>query len=147
MKMFRARMTGVALLLTLSMGALAACGGSDSDGGTSDGAESTTSTTAPTTDAPETDSTSEGTGDKPSKDDVVDGYTKILTDQMGDGLPESIVDKVITCFVDEVYDDASAKTLQAIADSKPTDIDPSDASLFTDATTTCQKKVTADLTQ
>src|SRR4051794_18737936 len=130
----RSRMTSAMLMLALTTGALAACGGSDSEGGE---ATSPTSASAdPTTAAPDTDSGSDG---KPSKDDVVDGYTKLITGQMGDSLPDDIVDKVVTCFVDEVYEDASADTLQAIADAKPEGVDPGDAPLFTDASGTCTK--------
>ncbi|NRQ49289.1 hypothetical protein [Aeromicrobium stalagmiti] len=136
----RSRMMGTALMLTLSMGMLAACGGSDAGSDDAEATSEATSSAAPTTDA-EAES-DEGTDGKPSKDDVVDGYTKLVTGSMGDSLPDDIVDKVVTCFVDELYDDASADTLQAIADSKPEGINPDDATLFTDASTSCTQKIT-----
>jgi hypothetical protein len=146
----RSRMTGAALAITLSMcGTLAACGGSDDKDDTK--AETTTSA-EPTTDAeptaeptaaaeptaePETDS---GSGDKPSRDEVVAGYTKIITSASGD-LPEESIKKAVTCFVDELYEPASAQTLQAIADANAAGVDPKDTQLFTDASSACMKKM------
>ncbi len=145
----RSRMTGVALVLALSMGStLAACGGGSDDADT-DAAQTTSTPSAdaePTPDAaPTTAAEPEGDandGDKPSKDDVVAGYTKIVTEGGGGQLPEDIVKQVVTCFVDELYDSASAKTLQGIADAQPTAIDPADAQLFADASSTCTSKIT-----
>ena len=142
----RSRTSGLALVLALSLGGtLAACGGSDSSDGSSDKTESTPSatssapaaTTEPTASAePEGDS-----GDKPSKDDVIAGYTKVITTTAGANLPEDIVNKVVTCFADELYDTASPKTLQAIADAQPANVDPADMQAFTDASTACTKKI------
>jgi hypothetical protein len=143
----RSRMSGVALTLALSLGGtLAACGGSDSDG-SSDKAESTPSatTSAPAATAEPTATSAEppaDSGDKPSKDEVIAGYTKVLTTTAGANLPEDVVKKVVTCFTDELYDTASPKTLQAIADAQPTNVDPADMQAFTDASTACTKKMT-----
>ncbi|MFI5427514.1 hypothetical protein [Aeromicrobium sp. UC242_57] len=133
-------MTGTALVLTLSTFGLAACGGSDDKA--DDTKEDTTSQADPTTEAPADSAESEDKGEdgKPSKDEVVDGYTKLVGDLMGDAdLPGNILDKVVTCFVDEVYDDASAQTLNAIADGNQAGVDPADVNLFTEASGTCQK--------
>ena len=140
-------MSGVALVLALSLGGtLAACGGSDSSDGSSDKAESTPSATASepaATDEPTAAATPEGdAGDKPSKDEVIAGYTKVITATAGANLPKDIVNKVVTCFADELYDTASPKTLQAIADAQPTNVDPADMQAFTDASTACTKKIT-----
>lgn len=133
----RSRLTGTVLVLTLSTFGLAACG---SDGGSDDSAKDTTSQT----DGSAKDSTDSaddsGKDGKPSKQDVVDGYTDLVGDLLGDTeMPGDILNKVVTCFVDEVYDDASAQTLKAIADGNQAGINPADATLFTDASTTCQK--------
>jgi len=128
----RSRMTGTALVLALSTFGLAACGGDDDADKKSDDSSQTDDST--------TDDGSDDSADgKPSKEEVIDGYTKLVGDLGGDGLPEDIVKKVVTCFVDEVYDEASAGTLNAIATGDQTGIDPDDASLFTDATSTCQQ--------
>ena len=139
----RSRTSGVALVLALSLGGtLAACGGSDSSDGSSDKAESTPSAPAATTE-PTASAEPEGdSGDKPSKDEVIAGYTKVITATAGANLPEDIVKKVVTCFADELYDTASPKTLQAIADAQPTNVDPADMQAFTDASTACTKKIT-----
>jgi len=131
----RSRLTGTALVLAISAFGLAACG-SDDDGdkktdetSQTDGGDTTTDTT-----------TDDASGDKPSKEEVIDGYTKLVGDLAGgQELPDGIVEKVVTCFVDEVYDDASAGTLKAIATGDQTGIDPDDVKLFTDATSTCQQ--------
>lgn len=138
----RSRMTGTALVLALSTFGLAACGGSDdgSDGAKAD--DTTSQTDKATTPAPETAATEDSSdnGGKPSKDEVVDGYTKLVGDLMGGTeMPGGIVKKVVTCFVDEVYDDASPKTLNAIADGNQAGVDPADVNLFTEASATCQK--------
>ena len=138
----RSRTSGLALVLALSLGGtLAACGGSDSSDGSSDKAESTPSAPAATTE-PTASAEPEGdSGDKPSKDEVIAGYTKVITATAGANLPEDIVKKVVTCFADELYDTASPKTLQAIADAQPTNVDPADMQAFTDASTACTKKI------
>lgn len=133
----RSRLTGTVLVLTLSTFGLAACGGSDSGG--DDTKDSTSQTDDTKTDSKD-EADAGGEDGKPSKQEVVDGYTKLVGELAGDTkMPGDIVKKVVTCFVDEVYDDASAQTLNAIADGNQTGIDPNDASLFTQATTTCQK--------
>ena len=139
----RSRTSGLALVLALSLGGtLAACGGSDSSDGSSDKAESTSSAPAATTE-PTASAEPEGdSGDKPSKDEVIAGYTKVITATAGANLPEDIVNKVVTCFADELYDTASPKTLQAIADAQPTNVDPADMQAFTDASTACTQKIT-----
>lgn len=137
----RSRMTGAALVLMLSMGgALAACGGDSDSGDTTKPSSATESTTGaePTEDEPKADSGDDG---KPSRDEVIAGYKKVITDTQA-GLPGDILDQVVECFVDELYEPASAKTLQAIADADPTGVDPKDTQLFTEASTTCTKKIT-----
>ncbi|MCL8253069.1 hypothetical protein AERO_16910 [Aeromicrobium fastidiosum] len=140
----RSRMGGLALALTLSLtGTLAACGGSDDDSAASD----PTSSAAPTAEAETTtpEPTADAGGDaagKPSRDDVIAGYTKVITGTAGANLPDDIVKQVVTCFVDELYEPASAQTLQAIADADPSGVDPADAQLFGDASTTCTAKIT-----
>ena len=135
----RSRLTGTVLVLTLSTFGLAACGGSD--GGSDDTSTKDTTSQTDDTKAEPTEKADDGGEDgKPSKEDVVDGYTKLVGELAGDTtMPGDIVEKVVTCFVDEVYDDASAQTLKAIATGDQAGINPDDASLFTEATSTCQK--------
>jgi hypothetical protein len=136
----RSRMTGTALALTLSAFGLAACG---SDGGGDDTKATTSQTDDSATDGAESaepEAAEDGEDGKPEKQEVVDGYTKLVGDLLGGSETSSdIVDKVVTCFVDEVYDDASAHTLNAIAAGDQAGVDPNDAALFTEASTTCQK--------
>ncbi|MCR1786684.1 hypothetical protein KVF89_29380 [Nocardioides carbamazepini] len=149
----RTRIPGLLLAATVGLsGLLTACGSDDADKPDSEDKTSQTTETedtdagdAPESDAPEGDDTTEGDeadGDKPSRDDVVAGYAEVVKqtgEQTGIDMPEDIVNKVVTCFIDEVYEDASAKTLQALADADATGIDPADAELFVNAQTTCQK--------
>ncbi|QCW50591.2 hypothetical protein FE634_09505 [Nocardioides dongxiaopingii] len=144
------------LLLTLVLaGALGLSGCGDDSG--DDGSADTSSDAGSSSPAPADDDTTtegdtppaeeepdEGDGDhgRPSRDDVVAGYTAILTDQSGGSLPAEIVEQTVTCFVDELYDTASATTLQAIADSDPAGIDPADAELFGQAGVTCAEAPT-----
>jgi hypothetical protein len=142
----RSRMSGVALALALSLGGtLAACGGSDGGDGGSDKADSTPSAAATSepaaTEEPTATAAPQPAGDKPSKDDVIAGYTKVIKTTAGANLPDDIVKKVVTCFADELYDTATPKTLQAIADAQPTNVDPADMQAFTDASTACTKKI------
>ncbi|MFT4166948.1 MAG: hypothetical protein QM650_17050 [Microlunatus sp.] len=134
--------------LAIGVAGLSAC--SSSEPATTP-AESTAATSAapassaPSSSAPSSAETSAGSSDsgngaKPSKEEVVAGYSKIVKGIMAE-LPDDIVKKVTSCFVDEVYDKASAKTLRAIADGDGSGIDPGDMSLFTDAQTACQKKL------
>ena len=143
--MIRPRLSAVVVALTVGVaGLLSGCSGSEP------AAAPAASTAAPATSAaPESTSpqSSEPASDapkgaKPSKKQVVDGYTKIVKGVMS-GLPDDLVRKVTGCFVDEVYDKASVKTLRAIADADATGIDPADSSLFTDAQQVCQKKLTS----
>jgi hypothetical protein len=139
-------MAGVAMTLALTMGGtLAACGGgSDDDSSAASDATSSaapTPDTATTTPEPTADSGDDAAG-KPSRDDVIAGYTKVITGTAGANLPDDIVKQVVTCFVDELYEPASAQTLQAIADANPSGVDPGDAQLFGDASSTCTAKIT-----
>ena len=137
--MIRSRLCGVVVALAIGVAGLSACSSSEP---AATPAESTTATSAaPESSAPETSGDS-ANGAKPSKKEVIKGYTKIVKSVMAE-LPDDIVTKVTSCFVDEVYDKASAKTLRAIADGDGSRIDPGDMSLFTDAQTACQKKLTS----
>lgn len=60
---------------------------------------------------------------------------------MMSSLPEDAVDQATTCLVDEIYDDASVQTLQALADSEVNNVNPDDVSLFQDAQTTCTESL------
>ncbi len=135
----RSRLTGAALVLTLSTFGLAACGSDD----TSADSEATDTPSQADESAPETtdDSAEEGQDGKPSKQEVIDGYTDLVGELMGDvDIPADILDTVVTCFVDEVYEDASSQTLNAIADGDQAGVDPADTTLFTEASSTCQNK-------
>ncbi|NYG57150.1 hypothetical protein BJ980_000073 [Nocardioides daedukensis] len=142
-----ARIPALLLAVTIGFAGLTACGSDDGDKSdegtkTSQAPETTETETEPAeTEAAEPEEADDAAG-KPSREDVVAGYSKIVTEgseQSGVDMPDDIVNKVVTCFIDEVYDDASAQTLQALADSNAAGIDPNDASLFTEAQTTCTK--------
>lgn len=150
----RTRIPGLLLVTTLGLsGLLTACGSDDADEpDTKDSASQveTDDTDAGTDDADDaTESEDAGEapdadGDKPDREDVIEGYAKIVKqtgEQSGLDMPSDIVDKVVTCFVDAVYDDASVKTLEALEDGNAAGIDPADMALFTDAQTTCQSAV------
>ncbi|MBU2696192.1 hypothetical protein [Pimelobacter sp. 30-1] len=145
----RVRIPGLLLAATIGLsGLLTACG--DDDAGADKPAKDETSQSTESTDSTDaTDSTegsepdaAEGDGDKPARDAVVAGYSGIVKkggEDAGIPMPEDVVTKVVSCFVDAVYDDASATTLQALADGNAAAIDPADVNLFTEAQTTCQK--------
>ncbi len=134
----RSRLTGAALVLTLSTFGLAACGSDDEGADT----EATDTPSQAEDDATEDSAESEGEDGKPAKEEVVAGYTDLVGQLMGDAeIPADILDTVVTCFVDEVYDDASAQTLNAIADGDQAGVDPADTALFTEASSTCQQQV------
>jgi hypothetical protein len=75
---------------------------------------------------------------KPPREDVVAGVAKYFGDT---GLPADKAKKFAECLVDEMYDKSAAKTLQALADAKPTSMDPADAQLFSTASGTCTSAV------
>ncbi|GAB3114804.1 hypothetical protein GCM10027055_21490 [Janibacter alkaliphilus] len=166
--MQRTRRTGLSVLMSLALvGGLAACGDDSEETATStsssaessseDTASETSEDTASETSSEtpeETSSSSESTsetssssssaaadsGEKPPKQDVIDGYSAIVTEMMS-SLPEDAVDQATTCLVDEIYDDASVQTLQALADSEVNNVNPDDVSLFQDAQTTCTESL------
>lgn len=132
--MIRSRLAGVVVALSIGIAGLSACSSSEPAAGPE---ESTTATSAaPSSSAPETSAD----GAKPSKEEIVKGYSKIVKSVSAE-LPDDIVKKVTSCFVDEVYDKASVKTLRAIADGDGSGIDAGDATLFVDAQSACQKKL------
>ncbi|WP_418063766.1 hypothetical protein [Pimelobacter simplex] len=148
----RVRIPGLLLAATIGLsGLLTACG--DDDGGKADKSSEENTSQAETTDETEASDAggesdavpeAEDAAGKPARDDVVAGYAKIVKkngEDTGIPMPDGIVNKVVGCFVDAVYDDASPTTLQALADGDATKIDPADATLFTDAQVTCQKAI------
>lgn len=146
----RTRIPGLLLAATIGLsGLLTACGSDDADkpdteDSTSQGTDTDADDAAETDDAPDADDAPDTDGDKPDRDDVIEGYTTIVKqtgEQTGIDMPDDIVTKVVTCFIDAVYDDASVATLEALEDGNAAGVDPADAQLFTDAQTTCQKAV------
>jgi hypothetical protein len=144
----RTRIPGLLLVTTLGLsGLLTACGSDDADEPDTKDSTSqveTDDTDAGTDDADDAGEGPDADGDKPDRDDVVEGYAKIVKqtgEQTGIDMPADIVNKVVTCFIDAVYDDASVKTLEALEDGNAAGIDPADMALFTDAQTTCQSAV------
>ncbi len=142
------------LLLALGLAAGAGLAGCSSDDSGSD-EETTSSSTTPnestedgadagaaTGETPAEDGAAEGDadagdGDKPSRDDVVAGYSSIITKESPVDLPADVVEDTATCLVDAIYNDVSAATLQALADENATGIDPTDAQAFADAGVSC----------
>lgn len=149
--MSRTRVSGAALLMSLTLiGGLTACGSDDegsssSSTSSSSAAESSDTATESATSSESSASESESEaadGDKPSKDEVVEGYSGIVKEMMS-SLPDDAVDQATTCIVDEIYDDASVQTLQALADGDASKVDQADASLFTDAQTSCTESLSS----
>ncbi|NHN56541.1 hypothetical protein G9U51_12200 [Calidifontibacter sp. DB0510] len=131
-------LTTSALLLALPLG-LTACGSSDKGSGAQSSAAAPTSGDqgAPS------GSGSSGGGDaagKPSKDEVKTGLVKFYGTQ---GVTGDKADKLAGCIVDDGYDQFSPKTLIAMRDGKPTDMDPADTASFTKVSTQCAVKTGA----
>lgn len=98
---------------------------SKSDNGSSSPTESTSSAST---------SAQGGADGKPSKDEVKTGLVKYYTDQ---GVPQSGAETLAGCMVDKGYDKFSAKTLTAMKDGKPGEIDPTDSANFVAVTGQC----------
>lgn len=135
----RSRLTGTVLIGTLTMFGLAACGSDDSTKDDSDKKDSSSEKTDDSDDSD--DSSSEADGDKPSKDDVVAGYTAALEDLAGGQVPEGTLDDMVTCIIDGVYDKISAESLQAMASSDIASVAPEDGLALADATGTCTQEL------
>ncbi|MFT4028880.1 MAG: hypothetical protein QM675_03305 [Protaetiibacter sp.] len=137
----RSRISLVIVAAVAAALALTAC--SSDEPVTSDESSASQETESDTQATEGADPTEDAADDgKPTKEEVVAGYKELITAQM-DGLPEEAVDEATRCIVDEIYDDASAQTLQALADGDATGIDVNDVSLFTDAQTACTEAMTA----
>lgn len=156
--MTRTRVSAAAILMGVALaGGLTACGSDDdstsststSSAATSEATESETSEATTESASPEASesaspatSDTAGSGEKPAKEDVVSGYSKIVSEMAGGAeLPQDQIDQATSCIVDEIYDDASAATLQALADGNAAGVDPADAQAFTDASTTCMQSL------
>lgn len=94
-----------------------------------------------------------GSGDKPSKDEVVSGLVQLSQKAVGatgsataSGPAADAFEKAASCIVDEIYDEASPQTLQALADQEEGGGDPADQKLITDASATCQEELGASAT-
>ncbi|MCG8654600.1 MULTISPECIES: hypothetical protein [unclassified Yimella] len=74
---------------------------------------------------------------KPSKDEVKNGLKQYY---QGQHIPGPAADKLAGCMVDEGYDRFSAKTLNAIKNGKPGEVDPADSQTFTQVSGTCASK-------
>ncbi|MEG9224820.1 hypothetical protein [Aeromicrobium sp. Sec7.5] len=128
----RNRLTGAALVGTLAIFGLAAC--SSDDSGDSDSTNDSSSDTGES-DAGSDDSADAG-GDKPSKEEVVAGFSEAFTTQSGGQIPADLVSTIVTCLVDEIYDDISDESAQELADGKVV-TDPEDQPLVATASGTC----------
>lgn len=129
----RSRLTGTVLIGTLTMFGLAACGSDDSKKDDSDKKDSSSETT---TDSDSDDSSDEGSGDKPSKEEVITGFTEAFNAQSGGQIPPDFANSIVTCLIDEVYDDISDESAQALAEGGLVS-DPEDQQLIATATGTC----------
>ncbi|WP_054952462.1 hypothetical protein [Flaviflexus massiliensis] len=86
-------------------------------------------------------------GGKPSKEDVKDGMATILEDygvsaetMEAAGISGEQLDGYYACIVDDVYDDVSDDTLNAIADGEDKML-AEDQSAFNTAVTNCQSEL------
>lgn len=90
--------------------------------------------------SPESSSTGESNGQaagKPSKDEVKNGLKQYY---QGQNIPGPAADRLAGCMVDEGYEKFSAKTLNAMKDGKPGEVDPADSQTFTQVSGTCASK-------
>lgn len=79
---------------------------------------------------------------KASKDEVKDGFYKMLKDEVPAGTDSSDVRKMSDCVIDEVYDDLSTKGANALASGDPESKGTQDdIDAATDATSKCVSKL------
>ena len=135
----RNRLTGTALVGTLAIFGLAACGSDDSD--KNDSGDKDSSSNSDKSDAPDESDSEESSGDKPSKDEVVAGYSAFITETSGGQLPEELVNQLITCIVDDIYDDISDESAQALVDGNAAGVSPDDAQALATSTGTCTQEL------
>ena len=138
----RKLLTGLALS---GLVLLSACGGGDepTGGEPADGGQPSASAGAPSSDsapseAPSSEAAPEDSGsdeDKPSKDDVVAGLAEFYEKEQN--LSKDKAKKFAECMMDQMYDKASAKSLNAMKDGEPTKMDPDDAELLVTAGSKC----------
>ena len=142
----RLRLATCGLLLAAPL-ALTACGSSDD----SKGGDQTSAPAAATSSAPEGIASGEptpgvntetGGGDsagKPAKEDVSAGL-KAFYDKQG-GQYTSVLDtqKLADCMTDKSYDTMTAKSLNALKDGKPENMDPADTTKLTTYAGECGK--------
>lgn len=94
---------------------------------------------------PDTQTSDTPSGDRPSKEEVLSGMEAMLADQgagrddlIAMGLEGDVVDSYFSCVVDEIYDDVSAETLEAIASNDPNaPMAPGEQTTFTTAVDSC----------
>ena len=127
--MTRPRLVVSAALLLAVSSVLAGCSGSSSgDGGTPPAAGSTSG-------GPASGTMSSGApSGRPTKQEVVAGIERSYggTQRTGTGLPD-----LAGCIADKGYDTWSERTLRALADGDPLQIDPADVPGYASAMTAC----------
>lgn len=75
---------------------------------------------------------------KPSKSAVIDGYTLFIEQTVGSELPpETDVQAIVECIVDEIYDTVAVETLWAFADKQPWRVEEGDLLTITAANAKC----------
>lgn len=125
---------------------LSGCGNSDEPTGTEAGGQPSQSAAAPSTQSEPSEAPSsepEGSGpddrgsgeDKPSRGDVVAGLATFYEKEQG--LSKGKAKEFAECMMDQLYDKASAKSLNAMKDGDPTKLDKGDTELLGKAGVEC----------
>ncbi|SDE40643.1 hypothetical protein [Auraticoccus monumenti] len=147
-----------ALALTLGLGLTGCSTGDEAAQPDATGSDTTTSQpeTAPSeapsetpsetpSEAPSEDASTDSgeSGGKPSKEEVATGLNDLVA-EMSPGASEAsgdVLEKLTTCAVDKIYDTASEKSLQAIAEGDLSGADPDDLTDLSNAISECSTEV------
>lgn len=116
---------------------LSGCGGSGAAETGQPPAAQPSSQAPASSSAPSQSSGGGETGGKPAKEEVIAGFAKYW---VANGLAQDKAEKVATCIVDAMYDQAKPKTMTAFKDGEPTKMDASDATAFGKVSGTCAKE-------
>ncbi|MFC7620732.1 hypothetical protein [Microlunatus sp. GCM10028923] len=117
---------------------LSGCGGAAQTGSDAPAPEAQPSSQAQgSSSAPSDSSGGSETGGKPAKEEVVAGFAKYWE---SNGLPKDKAEKVASCIVDAMYDQAKPKTMTAFKDGEPTKMDVSDTTAFGKVSGECAKE-------
>lgn len=147
----RSRSVSIIALLALPL-SVGACGGGDTENAAPSAAPPRTVSTAPsaaattTADASSAAPSAGPSADKPSRDEVKQGYLKAVrpaASKADPPLSEADLQKLAPCVVDQLYDDVSVETLTVLASGDSSRKMP-DLEAFRAANVACGKALRAD---